>query len=282
MAADNFSPIRKMVRDQYGQVALGRGSCCGRPETPACGCGGDAGARPQSRTRGYSDEQIASVPEGANLGLGCGNPVALAALQKGQTVLDLGSGAGFDCFLAARAVGPGGRVIGVDMTPEMLDKARRNAETGGYTNVSFRLGEIEHLPVADASVDVVISNCVINLSPDKPRVFAETLRVLRPAGRLMISDIVLLKPLPDALRDSVSAYVGCVAGAVLRDDYLNMLRAAGFEEVTVRNETAWAEDLPTQDPLVASILEETRLTPEAATDIGRSIVSIQVSARRPD
>ncbi len=280
MTSDNFSPIRKMVRDQYGQVALGQGSCCGRPETSACGCGDDAGARLESKARGYSDEQIASVPEGANLGLGCGNPVALAALETGQTVLDLGAGAGFDCFLAARAVGPEGRVIGVDMTPEMLDKARRNAEAGGYSNVSFRLGEIEHLPVADASVDVVISNCVINLSPDKPRVFAEALRTLRPGGRLMISDIVLLKPLPDTLRDSVSAYVGCVAGAVLRDDYLAMLRAAGFQEVTVCSETVWAEDLPTQDPLVASILKETRLTPAAAADIGRSIVSLQVSARK--
>ncbi len=281
MASDDFTPIRKMVRDQYGQVALGRGSCCGRPETPACGCGSEAGAQKQSRILGYSDEQIASVPEGANLGLGCGNPVALAALERGQTVLDLGAGAGFDCFLAARAVGPEGRVIGVDMTAEMLDKARRNAEAGRYPNVSFRLGEIEHLPVADASVDVVISNCVINLSPDKPQVFAEALRVLRPGGRLMISDIVLLKPLPDALRDSVTAYVGCVAGAELRDDYLARLRAAGFQEVAVRNETVWAEDRPTQDPLVASILKETRLTPEAAADIGRSIVSIQVSARRP-
>ncbi len=280
MATDNFSPIRKMVRDLYGQVALGQGSCCGRPETPACGCGGDAGARQESNARGYSDEQIASVPDGANLGLGCGNPVALAALEKGQTVLDLGAGAGFDCFLAARAVGPEGRVIGVDMTPEMLDKARVNAEAGGFSNISFRLGEIEHLPVADASVDVVISNCVINLSPDKPRVFAEALRALRPGGRLMISDIVLLKPLPDALRDSVSAYVGCVAGAVLRDDYLAMLSAAGFQEVTVCSETAWAEDLPTQDPLVASILKETRLTPAEAADIGRSIVSLQVSARK--
>ena len=167
------------------------------------------------------------------------------------------------------------------MTDAMLNKARRNAKAGGYPNVSFRLGEIEHLPVADASVDVVVSNCVINLSPDKPKVFAETLRVLRPGGRLMISDIVLLKPLPEALRDSVAAYVGCVAGAVLRDDYLAMLGAAGFQEVAVRNEAAWAENLPTQDPLVASILKETRLTPESAADIGRSIVSIQVSALKP-
>ncbi len=281
MSADSFTHIRKVVRVQYGQVALGRSSCCGGPQTSSCGCGSDAGAGSQSRALGYSDEQIASVPDGANLGLGCGNPVALATLRKGQTVLDLGAGAGFDCFLAARTVGPEGRVIGVDMTAEMLDKARRNADAGGFTNVTFRLGEIEYLPVADNAVDVIISNCVINLSPDKARVFAEAFRVLRPGGRMMISDIVLLKPLPEALRKSVTAYVGCVAGAVLQDDYLAMIGAAGFQEVTVPNQSAFAEHLPSQDPLVASVLEETRLAPAAAADIARSIVSIQVSARKP-
>jgi ubiquinone/menaquinone biosynthesis C-methylase UbiE len=269
-----------MVRDQYGQVALGRRSCCSGPEAPSC-CGSEPGAHQQSRALGYSDQQMASVPEGANLGLGCGNPVALAALEKGQTVLDLGSGAGFDCFLAARAVGPAGRVIGVDMTAEMLDKARRNAAEGGYPNVEFRLGEIEHLPVADATVDVIISNCVINLSPDKFQVFAEAMRVLRPGGRLMVSDIALLKPLPEALRASVAAYVGCVAGAVLRDDYLEMLRRSGFEAVTVQNQSVFADSLPTQDPLVASILKDVQVSPAEAADIGRTIVSLQVSARKP-
>jgi SAM-dependent methyltransferase len=270
-----------MVRAQYGQVALGKRSCCGGPQTPSRCCGEDSGARRLSRAIGYSEDQITSVPEGANLGLGCGNPVALAALAKGQTVLDLGAGAGFDCFLAARAVGPEGRVIGVDMTAEMLDKARRNAAEGGFTNVEFRLGEIEHLPLADAAVDVIISNCVINLSPDKPQVFAEALRVLRPGGRLMVSDIVLLKPLPDALHDSVAAYVGCVAGAELRDDYLAMIRMAGFEEVAIQSQSVFAEDLPTQDPLVQSILKDAQLTPAAAADIGRAIVSVQVSGRKP-
>ena len=178
-------------------------------------------------------------------------------------------------------MGPEGRVIGVDMTAEMLDKARRNTEAGGYANVEFRLGEIEHLPVADASVDVVISNCVINLSPDKPRVFAEALRVLRPGGRLMIADIVLLSPLPEDLLNSAAAYVGCVAGAELRDDYLAMLRTAGFVDVAVENQSAFAENLPLNDPFVQSILEETRLTPEQAADAGRSVVSVQVRARRP-
>jgi SAM-dependent methyltransferase len=270
-----------MVRDQYGQVALERGSCCGGQETSLYGCGGEPGDQIQSHALGYSKQQMADVPEGANLGLGCGNPVALAALEKGQTVLDLGAGAGFDCFLAARAVGPKGRVIGVDMTAEMLDRARRNAQAGGYANVEFRLGEIEHLPVADSAVDVVISNCVINLSPDKPRVFAEALRVLRPGGRLMIADIVLLKPLPEALLNSATAYVGCVAGAELRDEYLDMLRATGFEDVAVENQSAFAENLPLNDPLVQSILKEARLRPEEAVDAGRSIVSIQVRARKP-
>jgi SAM-dependent methyltransferase len=163
----------------------------------------------------------------------------------------------------------------------MLDKARRNADAGGYANVEFRLSEIEHLPVADAVVDVIISNCVINLSPDKPRVFAEAHRVLRPGGRLMVSDIVLLAPLPDAIRDSVAAYVGCVGGAVLRDDYLAMLRRAGFAEVRVAQESPFGSVLPIEDPLVASVLKEVRLTPEEAAEIGNSIVSIQVSARKP-
>ncbi len=281
MSAENSSRIRKMVSDQYAKVAQGQRSCCGDPETLPCGCGSEPGARRQSLAIGYSEQQLAEVPEGANLGLGCGNPVALAALEEGQTVLDLGAGAGFDCFLAARAVGPQGRVIGVDMTPAMLAKARQNADAGGYTNVTFRLGEIEHLPVADSAVDVTISNCVINLSPEKPQVFAEALRVLRPGGRLMVSDIVLLKPLPEAVQQSVAAYVGCVAGAVLRDDYLAMIRAAGFEDVTVQNESAFADNLPVQDPLVQSILKEARLSPEEAADIGRTVVSMQVSARKP-
>jgi SAM-dependent methyltransferase len=281
MPTDNEIKIKAMVRDRYGQAALGQQPCCGGLETPTCGCGSESNARQQSRAMGYSDQEMTDVPEGANLGLGCGNPVALAVLEAGQTVLDLGAGAGFDCFLAAKAVGPEGRVIGVDMTAEMLDKARRNADSGGYANVEFRLGEIEHLPVADNAVDVIISNCVINLSPHKPQVFAEGLRVLRPGGRLMVSDIVLLKTLPEAVQQSVAAYVGCVAGAVLRDDYLAMMRTAGFVDVTVQKEAAFVENLPVDDPMVQSILKEARLSPEAVADIGRTVVSIQVSARKP-
>ncbi len=198
--------IRKTVRERYGEAAR-RGACCcgGGTETPS--------ASSVSSSLGYSEKELSSIPEGANLGLGCGNPTALASLQPGEAVLDLGSGAGIDCFLAAEAVGDAGHVIGVDMTADMVDRARENALANGIENVEFRLGEIEHLPVRDSEVDVVISNCVINLSPDKEQVFREAYRALKPGGRMMVSDIVQLKPLPEAVSQSLDAYVGCVAGA---------------------------------------------------------------------
>ena len=205
--------IRKVVRKGYAKIAKQDSSCCA--PVKSC-CGSTDLAQDISRNIGYTEEELKAVPEGANLGLGCGNPIALASLKEGETVLDLGSGAGFDCFLAASRIGGKGRVIGVDMTPEMVEKARENARKVNSANVEFRLGEIENLPVADNSVDVVISNCVINLSPEKGRVFTETLRVLKPGGRLMISDIVLLKELPDVLRNSIEAYVGCLSGAYLK------------------------------------------------------------------
>jgi SAM-dependent methyltransferase len=186
---------------------------------------------------GYSDDEMIQVPEGANLGLGCGNPVAIASLSPGETVLDLGSGAGFDAFLAVAKVGKAGRVIGVDMTDEMLEKARENAKKGGYTNVEFRKGDIEDLPLEDEEVDVVISNCVINLAPDKGKVFKETYRVLKPGGRLMVSDVVLTKPLPDELKNDEELLSGCVAGAILKQDYLNLLKKAGFDKITIHKET---------------------------------------------
>jgi arsenite methyltransferase len=221
--------IREVVREKYGAIAEGKDAgCCGS----GC-CSGDVEVLNQL---GYTAEQTAALPEGANLGLGCGNPLALADVKPGETVLDLGSGAGIDCFLAAKDVGPSGRVIGVDMTPSMIERARANAARGSYANVEFRLGEIEHLPVADASVDLIISNCVVNLSPDKPQVFREALRALKPGGRLLVSDLVLTRPLTPELQKDVDLYVGCVAGASLREDYLRMMREAGFTGVEVLSE----------------------------------------------
>lgn len=194
------------------------------------------------------------MPQGAVVGLACGNPLSFAKPVAGETVMDLGSGPGLDCFLAAKFVGPAGRVIGVDMTPEMIDKARQNAASGGYDNVEFRLGEIEHLPVADSSVDIIISNCVINLSPEKARVFSEAFRVLKPGGRLVVSDIVLLKPFPDALRDSEDLLVGCVANAELKEKYLRLIREAGFHEVGVLQERGYSAEGCGEETKAASIV----------------------------
>ena len=231
--------VRTVVREKYGEIAEGkRSGCCGDD----CGCA--SGETDVLGAIGYSDEQKAAIPEGADLGLGCGNPLAYAAVLPGETVLDLGSGAGIDCFLAAREVGPSGRVIGVDMTPAMLEKARANAAKGGYANVEFRLGEIEHLPVADASVDLIISNCVVNLSPHKDQVFREAFRALRHGGRMVVSDLVLTRRLPPELERRVDLLVGCVAGASLRDDYLRMMREAGFAKVEVAAESSYEVGLP--------------------------------------
>ena len=252
--------IRTVVREKYGEIAEGRRS--------GCGCGGDCGGDVLIQL-GYTAEQQAALPEGADLGLGCGNPLAHAALKPGETVLDLGSGAGVDCFLAARETGPAGRVIGVDMTPSMLEKARANAAKAGATNVEFRLGEIEHLPLADATVDCVISNCVVNLSPDKPQVFRVAYRVLKPGGRVLLSDLVLTRPLSPALRQDVALYVGCVAGAAMKDDYLDMIRGAGFAEVAVVEERAYTGGLET---LAAGSPEREAFA---------SVVSVKVRARKP-
>jgi arsenite methyltransferase len=225
--------VRAGVRARYAQIVRGGGSCC-QPKRESCCSPDPLGNAAASAGLGYSAAEMAAVPEGSNMGLGCGNPQAIAALQPGETVLDLGSGGGFDCFLAARQVGETGRVIGVDMTPEMLSQARDNAQKGGYTNVEFRLGEIEHLPVADRSVDVVISNCVINLSPDKPQVYREIYRALRPGGRIAVSDVVATKPLPARVQSSLDAHCGCVAGAALVPDLEQMLADTGFADVRVR------------------------------------------------
>src|SRR5436190_8554824 len=224
--------VRATVRERYGRIPAGGTGCCSPAPTSGC-CGSAAPEDATAQALGYSEADLSAAPAGSNLGLGCGNPVAIQSLRPGETVLDLGSGAGFDAFLAARAVGPTGRVIGVDMTPEMLHTARANAAKTRATNVEFRLGEIESLPVADASVDVIVSNCVINLSPEKARVFREAFRVLRAGGRLAISDVVALQPLPPEVRADVELHTGCVAGAAVVADLRAMLEAAGFADVRI-------------------------------------------------
>ncbi|MBF0442262.1 MAG: arsenite methyltransferase [Oligoflexales bacterium] len=239
MSKTKDDKIRSGVRDRYAGIANSQGSgCCGsggkEGNSSGCGCSGSLCVTSESSAHlGYSQEEMQAVPDGANMGLGCGNPGAIASLKKGETVLDLGCGGGFDVFLAARQVGPEGKVIGVDMTPDMVSKARANAQKGGYENVDIRLGEIEHLPVADNSVDVIISNCVINLSPDKAAVFEDAYRVLRKNGRLAISDVIAIEPLTDEIKKNMDAYSGCVGGAALLADLQQMLKNAGFQEVRV-------------------------------------------------
>jgi len=242
------NPTHVVVRRKYGSIAAK--SCCG-PQSSCCGGGR---ADQVARGLGYTDAELATLPEEANLGLSCGNPTALAGLQPGETVLDLGSGAGLDAFLAAQRVGPSGKVMGVDMTPEMLAKARANAvtfrERTGLANVEFLEGQIEAIPLPDASVDVVLSNCVLNLSPDQARVWKEIARVLRPGGRVSISDMVLLRPLPEAVRQDVEALVGCIAGAALKSDLERMMQDAGLVDLSlVPKEGAVEAMLPGDDPM---------------------------------
>lgn len=279
------APDADTVRDQVreGYAAIARGGCCG-PSGAGGGCCGATAFTPEQLAQavGYTSAELAAMPEGANMGLSCGNPTAIAALRPGEVVLDLGSGGGFDCFVAGPKVGPAGRVIGVDMTPDMLAKARRNiasyrAQTG-LDNVEFRLGEIEALPVADASVDVVISNCVLNLSPDKPRVWREIARVLRPGGRVAVSDLALLLPLPDAVKADVEALVGCVAGAVLVEETRVMAREAGLTNVVLTSKPHYIDAMTDwQDPLYRRIVAAL----PAGSRTSDYITSLDVAARKP-
>ncbi len=252
LPAEGDAVVEK-VRQRYAGIAASSSSCCGGSCSSPL-----ADTREAAGRIGYSAAALESVPEGANLGLGCGAPIDLLALEPGETVLDLGSGPGLDAFLAAQRVGTGGRVIGVDMTPEMIDRARDAAREAGLTQVEFRQGRLEELPVDDGSVDAVTSNCVINLVPDKARVFAETARVLRPGGRLVISDIVLDAPLPAAVTDDLLAYVGCIAGAMPRDDYFAAVRASGLTDIEVLTDSDALELLGGEIPAgVVELLERT-------------------------
>jgi arsenite methyltransferase len=226
--------IRSAVRENYGKIATSGRAGCGCSSSSCCGTPNDVTAEDISLGAGYSNEDVTAAPEGANMGLGCGNPQAIASLQPGETVLDLGSGGGFDCFLAARTVGDSGHVIGVDMTPEMITRSRRNAEKAGFGNVDFRLGELENLPVADGIIDVIISNCVINLSPEKEKVFSEAFRVLKPGGRLAISDVVATAELPDHIKNDMTFHIRCIAGASSIEGLESMLARIGFEKIRIR------------------------------------------------
>jgi SAM-dependent methyltransferase len=265
----NPGEIREAVRKGYTRVVKqASGSCGSGPTQP----------EETARRIGYSDEELQSAPEGSNLGVGCGNPTAIASLRPGEAVVDLGSGAGFDAFLAARAVGPTGRVIGVDMTDAMLEKARENARKGNFTNVEFRKGTIEDLPIEDESIDVIISNCVINLSPEKNRVFRDAFRVLRPGGRLMISDIVLERPLPPGIANDLDAHLGCVGGASLRGEYIELIEKAGFREVSIVREAnvsdAYTPDQPQSCDCSGQVASET----EELRSLLANVTSVHVEA----
>lgn len=274
---------RREVRQGYAEIALKQSSCCN----------GDKVSQKESEKIGYSRDDLEAVPEGANMGLGCGNPVALASLKEGETVVDLGSGGGIDCFLAAGRVGRNGKIIGIDMTPEMIDKARENARKAKYANVEFRLGEIENLPIADNTADAIISNCVINLTPNKKKVFQEAFRVLKSKGRLMISDIVLLKELPKEIKKVIDP-TSCVTGAIVKEKYLETIKAVGFENVKIEKENHYDPDFENDPEATVLVFNKRTKTTETkkVSELNKKakqrmkatlkeISSISVSANKP-
>ena len=269
--------IKRAVKEGYARIAKQATSYYSSQE----GSGYFDNLEDICKRIGYSEEDISAAPPESNLGLGCGNPVALAAIKEGERVLDMGSGAGFDCFLASSLVGPSGQVIGVDITSEMVDKARANAKKGGYENIDFRQGDLENMPVADSYVDVVISNCVINLVPNKRLVFKEAFRVLRPGGRLAISDVVLTRELPDFVKNSTKAYIGCLAGAIMKQEYLQIIGNVGFSDISVAAESSFPVQSLLCESRGASAIEMPQFSPEQQKEIAESVLSIKVNARKP-
>lgn len=270
--------IKRAVKEGYARIAkhatsyYASRSCCGDADIP----------EEISKRMGYTDEEIQAAPPESNLGLGCGNPVALASLSEGEIVLDMGAGAGFDCFLASTRVGSSGKVIGVDITSEMVEKARANARKCGYSNIDFRQGDLENMPVADNYVDVVISNCVINLIPNKIMAFKEAFRVLKPGGRLAVSDVVLLRELPEFVKRSNEAYIGCLAGAIMKDEYLEIIRSAGFRDVVVAAESGFPVETLISETTASAVTEKPIISIEQQKEVADSVMSIKVSAFKPD
>lgn len=275
----NNEQIQKNVKSGYADIVKRNTKKSFLPNIFQC-CDPKEIATDIGKKIGYSEEELRNVPEDANLGIGCGNPIGLASIKKGETILDLGSGAGFDCFLASRETGETGKVIGVDITPEMVAQAKKNAEKGNYRNVEFKVGEIENLPIESDSIDLIISNCVINLSNQKNQVFKEAFRVSKSNGRIMISDIILLHDLPDYVKNSVEGHIACLAGAVRKEDYINAIASAGFSDISIDKEAPFPLELMLNDPIAKKIIEENNLTEKEIKDIANSIASISINAKK--
>jgi len=269
--------IKRAVKEGYARIAKQATSYYA--SRSCCGCSDFSDE--MSRKLGYTQEEILAAPPESNLGLGCGNPVALASPKEGEIVLDMGAGAGFDCFLASSRVGPSGKIIGVDITSEMVDKARANARKAGFTNIDFRQGDLENMPVADNYVDVVISNCVINLVPNKKMVFKEAFRVLKPGGRLAVSDIVLRRELPDFVKSSTEAYIGCLAGAIMKDEYLEIIRKVGFQRVSVVAESGFPLESLICDTADLAKVNHPQISSKQLGEMAESVLSVKISAVKP-